>query len=126
MAHVSGGGTPRLRGARRKVDHGAEEHGRHRAGRRLYPLGAGLSMRFCQMTFFLQMSTLIGVAIVYSLLWYPSPSRSGSAGRISLSTSPVSVGVSTAAGSTDSEVGGEDSVVTSFIIILSTLFCSVL
>jgi len=32
-------------------------------------LVAGLSMRFCQMTFFLQMSTLISVTIVYSLLF---------------------------------------------------------
>jgi len=32
-------------------------------------LVAGLSMRLCQMTFFLQMSTLISVTIVYSLLF---------------------------------------------------------
>merc|ERR1719277_671564 len=32
-------------------------------------LVAGLSMRFCQMTFFLQMSTLISVTIVFSLLF---------------------------------------------------------
>merc|ERR1719277_1253862 len=32
-------------------------------------LVAGLSMRFCQMTFFLQMSTLISITIVYSLLY---------------------------------------------------------
>jgi len=32
-------------------------------------LAAGLSMRFCQMTFFLQMSTLVSVTIVYSLLF---------------------------------------------------------
>merc|ERR1712217_527321 len=32
-------------------------------------LVAGLSMRFCQMTFFLQMSALISVTIAYSLLY---------------------------------------------------------